>query len=209
MDMSAPDLVNYLNDDFTAMLGACDLEKMVRVADVAQTWPVNWKTANEAFIEGYHAQATHPQLIPNVDTDYAQVDLYPNGHKWQFFPFTEPMTPYLDEISEERSEENKLFQREAGVADADFPKTRDGGPQEVVKGKRNRASGARDYSKFTDGQLIDDWSLSFFQGVTCNVHPEGVLVQAWRPHLPIRFNANTSCGSMPCRGYRNCYSIWA
>jgi phenylpropionate dioxygenase-like ring-hydroxylating dioxygenase large terminal subunit len=182
MDEAAPTLIDYLGKDFTAMLGAYDLEKMVRVADVAQTWPVNWKTAHEAFIEGYHVQATHPQLIPNVDTYLAQVDLYPNGHNRQFFPFTEPMTPYEDGLPLALSEENKLFLREAGVAEEDFPESRADVPQAVVRGKRNGANGAIDYGKFTDGQLIDDWSLSFFPGLTWNIHPEGVLVQSWRPH---------------------------
>jgi len=34
--------------------------------------PVNWKVALEAFMEGYHVAATHPQLLPVQGNDYTQ-----------------------------------------------------------------------------------------------------------------------------------------
>jgi phenylpropionate dioxygenase-like ring-hydroxylating dioxygenase large terminal subunit len=35
-------------------------------------FPVNWKVALEAFMEGYHVAATHPQLLPYGGNDYTQ-----------------------------------------------------------------------------------------------------------------------------------------
>ena len=35
---------------------------------------------------------------------------------------------------------------------------------------------------FTDNQLTDDWNPSLFPNVTLNMHPEGILLQRFRPH---------------------------
>jgi len=56
---------------------------------LAARLPVNWKLAMEAFMEGYHVMATHPQLLPpgavaGEGTVYAKVP-----------PEIAPMSPYL------------------------------------------------------------------------------------------------------------------
>jgi glycine betaine catabolism A len=56
---------------------------------LAARLPVNWKLAMEAFMEGYHVMATHPQLlppgaVPGEGTIYAKMP-----------PDVAPMSPYL------------------------------------------------------------------------------------------------------------------
>lgn len=56
-------------DDFIAPVK--DLMEMMVVGEMRNYWwkkievPANWKVAQEAFFEGYHVPATHPQLEPD------------------------------------------------------------------------------------------------------------------------------------------------
>jgi phenylpropionate dioxygenase-like ring-hydroxylating dioxygenase large terminal subunit len=49
-----------------------ELENMRYRWYLTLTLPANWKVALEAFMEGYHVAATHPQLLPNQGDDYTQ-----------------------------------------------------------------------------------------------------------------------------------------
>jgi phenylpropionate dioxygenase-like ring-hydroxylating dioxygenase large terminal subunit len=72
-----------------------DIHDAWRVEDLKVEWwyaarlPVNWKLAMEAFMEGYHVLATHPQLVPgdpNKPESFAYVAL---GNELA------PMSPYI------------------------------------------------------------------------------------------------------------------
>ena len=39
-----------------------------------------------------------------------------------------------------------------------------------------------DYSRFSEGQLIDDWNLGIFPTTEMFLHPEGYFIQNWLPH---------------------------
>jgi hypothetical protein len=77
--------------------------------------PANWKVAQEAFFEGYHVPATHPQLEtaaaaviyqgrPESEVDYTHrhiaYDAYPNGHG-RFFGKKTPMKGQVRAESED------------------------------------------------------------------------------------------------------------
>ncbi len=71
-------------------LRECRLETWLRTEWwLAARLPVNWKLAMEAFMEGYHVMATHPQLMPpgatpGEGTVYAKMP-----------PAVSPMSPFL------------------------------------------------------------------------------------------------------------------
>ena len=61
MDPASETLADYL-ESVPAMLDPFEIDKMRYRWRQWLRMPCNWKTAVEAFIEGYHVQGTHPQL---------------------------------------------------------------------------------------------------------------------------------------------------
>jgi phenylpropionate dioxygenase-like ring-hydroxylating dioxygenase large terminal subunit len=183
MDRDAIPLLDYLGEDLVTRLEAYPFEHMKRMSDKRQEWDANWKLALEAFIEGYHLQGLHPELIPLADTYRIQQDIFPNGHSVAISRFLMPSEQYAHRLKAKMTGEHQLFMREAGVDPATFQ----GGPADVreiiIKSKRTHAEASGyDFSKLDDEQLIDDWVVKFFPSCTFNTHPEGVLVQRFLPH---------------------------
>lgn len=62
-DRNAPALRESI-EPFATMHDAWHVESLRTEWWLAARLPVNWKLAMEAFMEGYHVMATHPQLLP-------------------------------------------------------------------------------------------------------------------------------------------------
>lgn len=71
MDMEGESLAEYL-ESIPQYLDPFELEQMRFRWKAELHLPVNWKVALEAFMEGYHLAATHPQLLPVAGNDYTQ-----------------------------------------------------------------------------------------------------------------------------------------
>ncbi|SKB79256.1 aromatic ring-hydroxylating oxygenase subunit alpha [Sphingopyxis flava] len=71
MDEDAETLAEYL-ETIPEHLDPFEIEEMRFRWKVELHLPVNWKVALEAFMEGYHVAATHPQLIKVAGNDYTQ-----------------------------------------------------------------------------------------------------------------------------------------
>jgi phenylpropionate dioxygenase-like ring-hydroxylating dioxygenase large terminal subunit len=185
MDPNASSLDEYMGERFRASLDAYEFHKFIRLYDVRQTWNVNWKTAYESFIEGYHVTSLHPELCAYMDDYYVQHDAYENGNGRSIFPFMEPAQSYLREHKGEISglvPEMKLFMQAAMLTEPEYPSEWRDVKKAVINGKRkNEKKLGFDYSKFSDDQLVDDWNLMLFPVTTFNAHPEGILFQRWWP----------------------------
>lgn len=68
MDPDSESLEEHLGEAKT-LLDPFEMDRMRYVWRKRITMPCNWKTAQEAFMEGYHVQTTHRQLLPYQD-DY-------------------------------------------------------------------------------------------------------------------------------------------
>lgn len=182
LDPQAGALEDYIPQEWRDLHEAYDFEKLVRVVDVAQDWPVNWKTAMEAFLEGYHLEVLHSQMNPYFNAYDVQIDLFDNGFARQIYPNMEPTPTKASYRPEILPIECKVFLGEAGFAEEEMPKDIDGVRAALVEGKRrNQDRIGMDYSRFSDEQLVDAWNCGVFPGCTLSIHPEGVLVQRWWP----------------------------
>src|SRR3546814_18714642 len=60
-------------------LKAYPFDKYRVIKDFEVCWDANWKTALDAFVEFYHADDVHPEVIPVSETLTCQYDLYGHG----------------------------------------------------------------------------------------------------------------------------------
>lgn len=167
--------------DLLPMLESYRMEDMFVVKQLAIDVPANWKTMYSVFNETYHAHATHPQIKPYVDDHFVQYDFYPNGHNRNLFAVgsVSPRWPDGRYVNVGLA----YFLQEAGVRPAGFKGDARHVRRALQQAKREGDNPfGLDYSGFTDNQLTDDWNPSLFPNVTINMHPEGILLQRFRPH---------------------------
>lgn len=167
--------------DVLPMLDSYRIDDMFVVKHLTVDVPANWKTMYSVFNETYHAHATHPQIKPYVDDHFVQYDFYPNGHNRNLFAVgsVSPRWPDGRFINVGLG----YFLQEAGVRPAGFKGDARHVRRALQDAKRREDNPfGLDYSNFTDNQLTDDWNPSLFPNVTLNMHPEGILLQRFRPH---------------------------
>lgn len=180
LDEKAPKLYEFLGV-LPDHLAAYRIEDMVVVKDVEVEWPANWKAVTDAFIESYHAHAVHPEIMPFFNDYFQQWDLYENGMSRMLMEFgvISPRYPDQNTINEGLA----AMLREVGINPTEFK----GSPGEVRKTIQKAKQNAPELLSvpiegFTPNQLTDDWNYFIFPNVTFNLHPEGALVQRFRPH---------------------------
>jgi len=167
--------------DVMPMLVSYRMEEMFVVKDLSIEVPANWKTMYTVFNENYHAHATHPQIKPYVDDHFIQYDFYRHGHNRNLFPVAavSPRWPDGRFINMGLA----FFMMEAGIRTTGFK----GDARHVrraIQAAKRRPDNVygMSFDGFTDNQLTDDWNPSLFPNVTLNMHPEGILLQRFRPH---------------------------
>ncbi|MBL4802387.1 MAG: aromatic ring-hydroxylating dioxygenase subunit alpha [Emcibacter sp.] len=173
-------LIDFLGE-LPAVLQNYNMDDMILVSDVETDWPVNWKTVLDAFMEGYHAHITHPELLTMIDDFHFQHDVFSNGHSRMHIPMglVSPRKSDRGKLSDEMREiiesigmDASQYEGKASDIRADIP---------AAKRKWAKKYG-NDYGHFTDSQLSDDWNVNIFPNITFNMHPEAVLVMRFRPH---------------------------
>ena len=75
MDPQAPELHDYLGV-LPAHFERWKPENAYKMIHVEKVIPCNWKVGWEAFIESYHAIATHPQILKYTDDADSQYDVW-------------------------------------------------------------------------------------------------------------------------------------
>src|SRR2546430_17131096 len=84
----APPLDEFLGALVT-QLAPYHLERMRATTDVTIRLACNWKVAIEAFLEVYHVQKIHPQLMPRVDDVNTAFELV-GAHSRSIVPYGVP-----------------------------------------------------------------------------------------------------------------------
>jgi len=165
-DPKAAPLAEFLGD-IDKFYVRYPLEERYIAGHAAKVLPINWKAAQEAFMEGWHVIATHPQLLPQSANFDIQVDVFGN--------FARAMQPNMFPSSA-----LKWSPTEQEMVNTTLDVRMDAQPtvtlEEGATGRQKMADISReslrkvigdDADKFCDAELVD----SFFINIFPNIHP--------------------------------------
>jgi hypothetical protein len=147
------------------------LEDRYVQAHVGRVMSCNWKVCIEAFSEGYHVNATHPQGMAYVSDPIGQVDVYGNFAR-QISPSGVP-SPFLQwEPTQEEIMRAMLDLREGEPLPVELP------PGTTAREAMANAARARwrpvigdQVDQLTDAEFVDHFNYSVFP----NIHPWGAF----------------------------------
>ena len=183
----------FINPDpdaepFEAFLGTLpdhfarwDFEHRYLQAHVAKKIRCNWKIAQEAFDEGLHLGATHPQSAPYVGDANAAVDVYGNYSR-QISPSGTPIEDMPGEASEADILKRMLDVREGEDLPIPFSQRSTARDAMAEAGRdRWRQVLGDEADDISDAELVDHWNYAVFP----NLHPWGGynrIVYRFRPN---------------------------
>jgi len=159
------------------------IEKFRVISDVEVCWDANWKTAMDAFLEFYHADDVHPEVLPFSGTIDTQYDLYRNGISRMIVPYG-----FVNERHADRDTVNealKAYVRLFGGDPDDYPDISGKDYRHALadtKRKWAKRHGHDHFDKFDDFRITDDWNYFIFPNITINFFMEALLIQIFRPH---------------------------
>jgi nitrite reductase/ring-hydroxylating ferredoxin subunit len=187
---AAPPLAEFLGP-LTGQLTPYHLERMRATTDVTVRLACNWKVAIEAFLEVYHVQKIHPQLMPRIDDVNTAFELL-GQHSRMIVPYGVP-SMRLEDIDPVRT-----YRAFGESASAHTPATAPLPPELfdedgqlvgdltvrsylIEQARRRGEEMGHDYSGLSDAQMIDDWHYYIFPGLVFNTHAAGFYLFRIRP----------------------------
>jgi len=181
MDDEAEELQEYLGVT-PSYLDPYHLDQWTVLSEVQIEVKANWKTGVDAFIEGYHVHAVHPELADHWEDRQVQYDCYSKGHSRMIVPFglrSSRLTDELTELNEPLTELLKQF----GVDAKDYEGPLDNVRKILPEIKRKWAEeNGIDFFDLSDQHLINNPSYHIFPNATINAQGDNALLQRWIPH---------------------------
>lgn len=182
LDPDAGPLLDYLAP-LPEHFANFDMENRYIELHIEKELPCNWKAAKEAFIENYHTQETHPQLLSGSFDEGTQYDVF-NDHVSRFFCPMGVSSPHLPEpLTEEQLLELML------VGDRQKLDKK----MEIGEGENARIVMARvlretlaeayrtDLARYTDTEIIDLSQYGLFPNMILYPQLTLPLVYRYRP----------------------------
>lgn len=179
-DPQAPPLEGFLGD-LDRHFARYDLAARYVEAHVAKVVRANWKLAQEAFMESFHVNATHPQTLPYAGDLLTQVDTW-DSYSRMITPSEVP-SPLLEESPSQDEMLRATFDVRLGE-----PSPLSVGPGEDARGivvaatrERWRALIGERIDEWSDTELVDNFVFTVFP----NFHPWGgvhKIVYRFRPN---------------------------
>lgn len=172
------------------------IERRYKAVHVAKRLPLNWKAAQEAFMETYHVIATHPQILTWSADSSSQYDATSTDPHWnrminvQGVP-SEVVKDLVDEqdIVESFYAARTFYAADTGrdlqAGDAGIPTVPEGSTARRVLAQAMREQlqqrSGRDFSAYSDAEMLDTVQHTVFP----NFHPWGGfksnICYRWRP----------------------------
>lgn len=160
------------------------LEKFRIIGDFETVWDANWKTALDAFVEFYHADEVHPEVIPFSATHETQYDLYANGLSRMIIPYG-----YVSGRHQDQDTVNdflKMYVQFFGGNPDDYADVKGYEYWRALADTKRKWAARHGYSDFfdqlDDRRVTDDWNYFVFPNITINYFAEALLIQIFRPH---------------------------
>ena len=139
-----------------------DFEHRYLQAHVAKKVRCNWKVAQEAFDEGLHLGATHPQSAPYVGDANAAVDIYGNYAR-QISPSGTPIEDLPMDASESDILKRMLDVREGEELPIPFSQRTTARDAMAAAGReRWRLVLGDEADDISDAELVDHWNYAVF-----------------------------------------------
>jgi carnitine monooxygenase subunit len=182
MNPDAKPLSEHL-DVIPEHLAPYPFEKYKVIRDIETCWDANWKTAVDAFVEFYHADDVHPQVVPFSETLECQYDLYANGNSRMIVPLG-----FITSRHEDRETVNdglKMFLQFYGGNPEDYAHLKGYEYHKALLDVRRKWAVRHGYAHFaglSDGQVNDDWNYFIFPNITINAFSDALLLQIFYPH---------------------------
>jgi len=182
MDADAGPLLDHL-DVIPDHLKAYPFDKYRVIRDIEVVWDANWKTSLDAFVEFYHADDVHPQVLPFSETLACQYDLYDKGVSRMIIPLG-----YAPVGLQDRDTVHpmlKMFLQFFGGNPDDYNHLKGHEYKRAVletKRKWAKINGYDFFDQLSDDQVVDDWNYHVFPNVTLNCFSDSLLIQVFRPH---------------------------
>lgn len=132
-------------------------------AHVEKVVGANWKAVYEAFVESYHAIATHPQLMPFQGIENSQYDVWGDNVSRTITSYGVPNPSHADQFSEQDS--MNAMMKLSGAED--IPQVAEGQTArekmaEITLPSANEAAGVEFDDKATMSELMDSTLYSLF-----------------------------------------------
>ena len=180
-DADCEPLEKFLGPDIQQHFERWDFDNRYVAAHVSRTIRCNWKIASEAFTEGYHVGATHPQAISYTGDPQSQIDFWGNTAR-ELSPkgIPNPLLNYTP--TEEQMLRDALDVRDGEPLRVSF---KEGdtlrGVLSAAGRERFRESFGDRVDEITDAEFLDAWNYMVFP----NFHPWGAfnrIVYRFRPN---------------------------
>jgi carnitine monooxygenase subunit len=175
-----------------------DFSKFRVFRDLLFCWDANWKTALDAFIEFYHADDVHPEVLQLTATRDCQYDLYNNGISRMIIEVGNVNVRVDDRDAVTDALKNVVAVYGGDPSQYEHLKGWEY-KQALIETKRRwgKKHGYEFFDKLTDVQVADDWNYFVFPNITINIFADSLLIQAFRPHptdaSKSYYNAITLC----------------
>lgn len=165
------------------------LSKRYKAFHAVKEVPANWKVVMEAFSEGYHVIATHPQIKPFCGDENSEYSIYPESpFVSRFFnPFGVQSPHIVEQLTEQTvaAEFVAFSSRSRGYSDQSQVQPPDGiqARAYVAETFRERMSGMfrADLDSYTDAEIIDAILYHLFPAFAPWAGIGQPLMYRWRP----------------------------
>jgi phenylpropionate dioxygenase-like ring-hydroxylating dioxygenase large terminal subunit len=185
LDPAAPSWEEYaakIVDHFADL----DFESRTVVFHAVKEVPANWKVVMEAFAEGYHVVATHPQIVEFAADANSEYSTWPDDrHVTRFVNAFGLQSPHLSDTLTEQQIADAYLAFSARSKDVTAPPVPDGSSaREVVAEVFRSRMGAMfgtDLAARSDTEILDAILYNVFPAFAPWAGIGQALVYRWRP----------------------------